>query len=56
MARGLRALELQQAATPLAIRQLFCSIVKTLQYRSPSRVAHRPAFCTSYPFGTIVFY
>ena len=56
MVRELRVLELQQAATPLAIRQLFCNIEKILKYRPPSRAAHRPASGTSYPFETIVFY
>ena len=56
MVQGLRVLELRRAATPLAIRQLFCSIVKILKYRPLSRAAHRPAFGTSYLFETIVFY
>ena len=56
MVRELRVLELQQAVAPLAIRQLFCSIAKILKYRPPSTTVHRPAFGTSYPFETIVFY
>ena len=56
MVRELLVLELQRAATPLAIRQLFCSIGKILKYRPLSRAAHRPASGTSYPFETIVFY